>query len=135
MGKWDDVCARCAKAGKKQVETVAHIQHVQCVSHVEAVMAALDRSWNEIMESIVKHAARRGAWSQSHTERTRRCRHCGGKRGLVQLSPPEHVEVEEAKERQAMPSESDGSGGGGKGGGSVLRWSWSHQRGVETFRL
>ena len=70
------------------------------MSHVEAVTAAHDRSWNEIMESIVKHGSEKRSLEPitSGTEKTLRT--LWREEGLDQLCPPEHVEVEEGKREE-----------------------------------
>jgi hypothetical protein len=57
-------CERCRKAwmsagkiGTVPDETVGHIQSVQCVSQEEAVTAAHNQCWREIMEGITKHGS------------------------------------------------------------------------------
>jgi len=72
------------------------------MSHVEAVTAAHDRSWNEIMESIVKHGSEKRSLEPITCGKDKTLPTLWREEGLDQLSPPEHVEVEEGKGGQAM---------------------------------
>ena len=83
------------------------------MSHVEAVTAAHDRSWIEIMESMVGHGSRRGAWSQSRGGNQKTMWTLCREVGLDQSFPQETVEVEEGKKEAGK--ESDGAGSDARG--------------------
>ena len=95
------MCARCAKIGKKHVETVGHIQSVQCVSQVEAVTAAHNQCWNEIMDGIVKHGSEKRDLKQITCGKEKKIRTIWREEGLDDIFPPEQVEVEEERRRKA----------------------------------
>ena len=67
------------------------------MSHVEAVTAAHDRSWNEIMESIVRHGSEKRSLEPITCGKDKTLPTLWREEGLDQLSSPEHVELEEGK--------------------------------------
>ena len=62
---------------------------------------AHDRSWNEIMESIVRHSSEKRSLEPITCGKEKTLPTLWREEGLEQLSPPEHVEVEEGRRRQA----------------------------------
>ena len=83
------------------------------MSHVEAVTAAHDRSWNEIMESIVRHGSEKRSLEPITCGKDKTLptlwREEGGTSCLLQNTS----RWRRAKRRQVMPSEGDGGRGGG----------------------
>ena len=69
---------------------------------------AHDRSWNEVMESIVKHGSKRRSLEPITSGKEKTLRTLWREEGLDQFSPPEHVEVEEGK--REVGKERDGVG-------------------------
>ena len=80
---------------------VGHIQSVQCVSQVEAMMAAHNQCWHEIMDCIVKHGSEKRDLKLITCGKEKTFQTLWREEGLEDIFPTEQVEMEKERRRKA----------------------------------